>query len=135
MHISLSWNGAMGRTSFWTERVYADDYGPCRPRDLNWAPNHAAARQTQCPYYPTVHAARGSSRPKAALVKYAGAALRSGLTGPAVTAVQQALHARVTGRFDTATISALRHFEAVHRVPLSHSMGQTVWRVLLRTTR
>jgi hypothetical protein len=37
VHISLSWNGAMGRTSFWAaHRVYTD-FGPCRPRDLNWA--------------------------------------------------------------------------------------------------
>lgn len=98
MHISLSWSGAMGRTSFWTKRVYADDYGPCRPRDLNW-----------------------------------GAEPRGG-TADAVPVLPDGAR-RGQGRFDTATISALRHFEAAHRVPLSHSMGQTVWRVLLRTTR
>jgi hypothetical protein len=31
VHISLSWAGAAGRTSFWTGRVAATDYGPCRP--------------------------------------------------------------------------------------------------------
>ena len=33
MHFSLSWNGAIGRTSFWSRQVFAaTDYGPCRPR-------------------------------------------------------------------------------------------------------
>ncbi len=29
IHISLSWAGALGHTSFWTGRVAAVDYGPC----------------------------------------------------------------------------------------------------------
>ena len=38
IHISLSWAGAMRRTSFWTGAVAAVDYGPCRPAEFNWAP-------------------------------------------------------------------------------------------------
>ena len=32
LHVSLSWEGAMGRTSYWTDRVADRDYGPCRAR-------------------------------------------------------------------------------------------------------
>ena len=37
VHISLSWEGAMGRTSFWSKKVAAPDFGRCRAADLNWA--------------------------------------------------------------------------------------------------
>ena len=134
MHISLSWNGAMGRTTFWTGQVHADDYGPCRAADLNWATN-TLSHSRPCPDYATVHAARGASATESALVKYSGAALRPGLTGPAVTAVQQALHVSATGTFGAVTLGALRHFEAAHRLPLTGGVSATAWRELLRTTR
>ncbi|MGH8861909.1 MAG: hypothetical protein ACRDVG_11875 [Jatrophihabitantaceae bacterium] len=38
MHISLSWNGARGLTSFWTGGVWRTDYGPCKPRGRKYAP-------------------------------------------------------------------------------------------------
>ncbi|MDQ2755156.1 MAG: hypothetical protein M3Y71_01100, partial [Actinomycetota bacterium] len=54
IHISLSWEGAMGRTSYWSGSAAAPDYGPCRVPDLTWAPPYAAARTTACPGYPPV---------------------------------------------------------------------------------
>ena len=44
VHLSLSWAGAMGRTSWWTQAVAGPDYGPCRVPDLNWAPAYTAAQ-------------------------------------------------------------------------------------------
>jgi hypothetical protein len=49
MHISLSWEGAMGRTSFWSKRVASLDYGPCRAKDLNWAAPYTAANPKRRP--------------------------------------------------------------------------------------
>ena len=56
MHISLSWNGAFGRTTFWTKHVSATDYGPCRPSDLNWAYLYEHVNHNGCRSYAAVHA-------------------------------------------------------------------------------
>lgn len=49
VHISLSWNGARGKTTFWTGRVTQTDWGPCLTKSQRkhhryahkWkAPNH-----------------------------------------------------------------------------------------------
>jgi len=39
IHISLSWNGAMKRTSWWTGQVAAVDYGPCPAVDGEMPPS------------------------------------------------------------------------------------------------
>ena len=54
VHISLSWNGATGRTSFWFKQRVATDFGPCRPRDLNWAGPRLRINWIECPRYPKV---------------------------------------------------------------------------------
>ena len=51
VHISLSWEGAMKKTSFWTKKVAAHEYGPCRARDMNWAGRYVR-RLSPCPSYP-----------------------------------------------------------------------------------
>src|SRR4051794_27362390 len=105
VHISLSWDGAMGRTSYWTKRVPRTDYGPCRPADLNWAYRYKRTNYLGCADYPLVRAARTASATKKALVKYSGAAVRRGWSGPAVSAVQQALHGAVSGSYGAAPVS------------------------------
>ena len=72
----------MGRTSWWTRSVAAQDYGPCRVPDLNWAPAYTAFRATACPSYPKVYAAAGASTLYRSLVSYSGMTLRNGSTGP-----------------------------------------------------
>lgn len=108
IHISLSWDGATGRTTFWTGHVAATDYGPCRPRDLNWAAPRRAINRTPCPRYAAVRAPKGSSATKKALVRYSGAALYAGMSGPAVDAVQAALRVSQSGTLDAATRAAVR---------------------------
>ena len=66
----------------------ATDYGPCRPRDLNWAYVYQRANHAGCPDYAQVHARKGASATKRALVKYSGAFGPPQLRGPAVSAVQ-----------------------------------------------
>jgi hypothetical protein len=48
MHISLSWNGARGRTTFWTGTVHRTDYGPCRRKGRKYAPKWTHVNPTPC---------------------------------------------------------------------------------------
>jgi hypothetical protein len=50
IHISLSWDGAMKRTSWWTGRaVTTPDVGPCRVYEGQLAPPYEGPRTTPCP--------------------------------------------------------------------------------------
>jgi hypothetical protein len=48
MHISLSWNGARGLTSFWTGNVYRTDYGPCVGKHRKYAPRWSHRNFAPC---------------------------------------------------------------------------------------
>ena len=136
MHISLTWNGAMGRTSYWTGHVAPTDYGPCRWSDLNWAHVYNGRNLTPCPSYPIVHAKKTASATKKALVIYSGAGVRRGWSGPAVSAVQRALHVPVTGAYDDATVTAVKRFQRHHPwLLVTGAMTQRTWRALLAATR
>jgi hypothetical protein len=132
MHISLSWEGSQGRTSFWSKKVAAVDYGPCRAADLNWAKPYRAARSTRCPSYPAVKAPAGSSALMKSLVKYSGMDLRKGATGPAVSAVQQAVGAPVTGRFDAKTVAVMEAWKRSRDLGTKAAVTLVTWRALLK---
>lgn len=117
MHISLSWNGAPARTTFWTPGAFATDFGPCRPCDLNWAATRTRSNGSRCAGYATVVAARTASATKVQLVEYSGAGLHVGSAGPAVMAVQRALRVSQTGYYGSVTRSAV----------LAFSAGTTFW--------
>jgi len=131
IHISLSWAGAMGRTSFWTKRVAVAEYGPCRAADLNWAAPYRTPNLQRCPAYPKVRPPAGASAVLVALTTYSGAELRSGATGPAVTAVQRAL-AVPTGPFDARTRTAVTGFQRGHALAGTGVVDAGTWRALLR---
>jgi hypothetical protein len=135
VHISLSWNGAMGRSSYWTKRVAPTDYGPCRPRDLNWAYRYTRVNLLGCAEFPLVKAARTASATKKGLITYSGAPVRRGWTGPAVTAVQRGLHVSATGTYDAATVSAVRTFQGRRHLTATGAMNTPTWRALLAAVR
>ena len=136
MHISLSWNGAFGRTTFWTKHVTATNYGPCRPKDLNWAYRYTHANYAGCASHPKVHAAKGSSATKKALVRWSGAAVHRNSRGPAVSAVQTAFHLRASGTYGSGTSNTVRAFQRRHRgCPQTGAMNPQTWRALLRAVR
>jgi hypothetical protein len=135
MHISLSWNGAMGRTSYWTKVVTPTDFGPCRPRDLNWAYLYLVPNLLGCPDYARVTAPASASDTKRALIKYSGAAVRHGWTGPAVSAVQRALHVTASGTYDWQTVAAVRTFQSKHHCTVTGAMNNPTWRALLAAVR
>jgi hypothetical protein len=136
VHISLTWDGAMGRTSYWTKRVPATDYGPCRPADLNWAGVYSGRNPVGCPDFPQVRANKTASATKKALVTYSGAAVRAGWSGPAVSAVQRRLGVAQTGVFDSATVAAVKRFQGRHpTLEITGRMTPDTWRVMLAVTR
>ena len=135
MHISLGWNGAMGRTTFWTGAVAATDFGPCRAADLNWATPRRRANPQPCPYYRSVPVPAHASATKAALVHYSGSRLLRGSRGPAVSAVQRALHVSASGTFGTATRTAVRAFQQRHHLAGTGVVNVPTWRALLRAVR
>jgi peptidoglycan hydrolase-like protein with peptidoglycan-binding domain len=132
IHISLSWEGAMARTSFWTRKVAARDYGPCRPRDLNWAAPYTAPNGTRCTTYGRVSAPAGASALLKSLTAYSGQVLRSGSSGGAVKAVQQAVRVPVDGHYGASTVKAVAAWQRAHGVTGSGIVRADTWRALLR---
>jgi hypothetical protein len=133
MHLSLSWNGAKGRTSFWSKRAFsATDYGPCRTSEFNWSANYASFNSQRCPSYAKVAAPAGSSTVMQSLVSFAGASIYRGMGGKPVTAVQQALRVPVTGRYDSTTVAAVLRFKAAHGMSATSPIGYGTWRMLLK---
>jgi peptidoglycan hydrolase-like protein with peptidoglycan-binding domain len=133
VHISLTWNGTTGRTSFWAKRTFATDYGPCRARDLNWAGRYTGYNPRVCPKYPAVAAPARSSAAVHNLVRYSGILLYKGSTGPAVSAVQAMLRVPVTGQYLSATQSAVAALQKRHGLTPSGATNGNTWRWLLRT--
>jgi len=131
VHLSLSWAGALGRTSFWTGQVGAVDYGPCRSADLNWAPVHGARTAQPCPAYPAVAARAGVSPLLASIVRFSGATVGPGSHGPVVTAVQKAVGVDADGAFGPLTGVAVQAFRSARHLPAGTTVDAAVWRALL----
>jgi hypothetical protein len=132
IHFSLSWAGAMKRTSYWTGQVAATEYGPCRARDLNWALPYGKPRTIPCPRYPRVTPPKGASTTLKALTTYSGMRLRPGAGGPAVTAVQKALKVSATGYYGTLTKAAVQKFQTKQGLNPSGNVNTVTWRALLK---
>jgi peptidoglycan hydrolase-like protein with peptidoglycan-binding domain len=131
IHLSLSWAGAMRRTSFWTRKVAATDYGPCRPADLNWSPPYSGPRGTECPRYPAVSAPSGASSILSGLVRHGGATVSSGSSGPVVRTVQQALGLSTDGGFGPLTAATVTTFQRARGLPPTARMDAATWRALI----
>lgn len=134
IHFSLSWEGAMKKTSFWSGKVAAKEYGPCRAADMNWA-GWYSVRYTPCPRYPAVTAPAGSSAVMKNLVRFSGILLVSGATGPAVAAVQSALKVSpANGVFGPQTRAAVIAFKKAQRggVAPNSAVGEGTWRALMK---
>ncbi|MEJ2578321.1 MAG: peptidoglycan-binding protein [Kineosporiaceae bacterium] len=133
IHLSFSWAGARGRTSFWTRSVAGNDYGPCRPRDLNWAASTTRVNSRACPSYPAVQAPAGSSTTAQRLARYSGAELRRGSSGTIVATVQSALGATADGSFGPLTAEAVSRFRTGHGLRAGSTVDAATWRALLAT--
>ena len=131
VHLSLSWAGAMKRTSFWSGKVAAAEFGPCRTADLNWAAPTSKANYTRCPALPGVQPAVDASTLGKTLVGYSGMYLFPGSRGPAVKAVQQAIGAGADGAFGPGTRAALVTWQQRVKVPATGVVDAATWRALI----
>ncbi|MGZ6903089.1 peptidoglycan-binding domain-containing protein [Oryzihumus sp.] len=131
VHISLSWEGAQGRTSFWSKQQAAPDYGPCRQPDMNWAAPYTEVNPTRCPTYPRVVPPAHASPLEKVLTAYSGMRLHRGATGPAVTAVQQAVGLTGGGTFGPKTAGAVKGWQRAHHLTASGVVNIPTWRTLL----
>jgi hypothetical protein len=132
MHLSLSWEGAMGQTSFWTGAVASPDYGPCRPKDLNWAAPYKRANPIPCVRYAVVQPPLGASANLRTLTTYSGIVLRTHATGTAVRAVQKAVGTTVDGTYGAATVAAVKSWQTAHHLDPSGGVYAGTWRSLLK---
>lgn len=127
IHISLSWEGAMGRTSYWTHSVAATDYGPCRTPDLTWAPPYTTARTTPCPSVGAVPIPAGASALTRRLIAASGAVLRPGSVGDPVAAVNEMLG--LSGStWSSATTARLQAFQSARHLAATGIMDIPTWR-------
>lgn len=122
VHVSFSWNGARGNTSFWTGAVGSVDHGPCAQFKGSYAAPTSAPRATPC------------GTPTAALVKTSWPNRQYGTTGTAVGRAQTLLRVPATGRFDTATRLAVTGYQRAHELPTTGAMDQPTWASLDRTS-
>lgn len=132
VHISLSWAGAMQRSSYWSKAVAAPEYGPCRTWLTNWASPRASANHTRCQVPPTVTALPSTTALGKQLVAISGTYLRTGSTGPAVTAVQSAIGTSATGSFSSTTAAALVAWQKRNGVAATGVTDAATWRALIR---
>ncbi len=119
IHISLSWNGAMKRTSWWTGKAAKPDYGPCPTIAGELAPKYSRPRTTPCPAPTPVSSLRGTPL------------LHRGSTGPYVKQVQKRLSVTpVSGYFGPLTEAALRKFQKSRGLPVTGKTDVRTWAAL-----
>ncbi|MFM6848297.1 MAG: peptidoglycan-binding domain-containing protein [Terrabacter sp.] len=131
IHISLSWEGALGRTSFWSRQVAPVDWGPCRLSDLNWSIGWSAANPDRCPSYPVVTAPAGASALLKEMVPRSGMVLRPGMSGTAVKTLQKVIGVSPTGNFLSATTIRLQAWQTAHHLPATGITWPATWRAML----
>ncbi len=82
VHVSLSWAGAMKRSSYWSKAVSSPEFGPCRTWYLNWALPSTIANLSRCAAPAKVVAKPGATALGKQLVGYSGMYLTQGRTDP-----------------------------------------------------
>ncbi len=116
IHISLAWTGAMKRTSWWTGRAAAVDYGPCREVEGTPAPVYSGPRTTPCPAPVSVSSLTGTPL------------LQQGDATPYVIQLQRLLSVTpVSGFFGPITDAALRAFQTAHGLAASGTATPATW--------
>jgi Putative peptidoglycan binding domain len=116
IHISLSWAGARGRTSFWTGRVSPVDYGPCAVFRGQMARLSDGPNPQPCPA--PAETVRQSSR---------GAAMYGASGNQTVRDAQRRLGIAVTGSFDSTTWAAVKAYQRAHDLPVTGVLDNPTW--------
>lgn len=122
IHISLTWDGAMKRTSWWTgSPVTRPDVGPCRVYAGQPAPLHTKARNTPCPV--SLPAPPSSAYPVYLL----------GARHGDIAVAQRALGITADGHFGAGTRSAALAYQARYRLPRTGALDKATWARLVPT--
>jgi len=116
VHFSFSWAGAWDRTSYWTGRAAADDYGPCPVTAWAPAPAYAGFNPTPC-----------APPPPLVLGRYPGSYVQVGSNGSDVAAVQRAVGVAVDGRYGPLTRAAVVAFQQVRHLEVDGQVGPVTW--------
>ena len=112
VHFSFTWNGAWKRTSWWTGKIPATDFGPCRPYSGQPAPiaDRRSPTLSSCP------------SPRGLPSGWSSTVYWYGHQGSAVSQIQRQLNefgisVPVTGNFLSQTWSAVRTFQDRNGLP------------------
>lgn len=116
LHISLSWNGATQRTSWWTGRAVPVDFGPCAAVEGVLAPAWSGPRETPCP------------APISAMSLTSSPLLQQGATGPLVVQLQRLLSVTpVSGYFGPVTEAAVTGLQRRAGLPVTGTTTEATW--------
>lgn len=115
IHLSFSWAGARGRTSFWTGRVARTDYGPCQV--LRRQPAVISRRANRQPCRAPARLSKKSYRSLALL----GSSKRS------VRVAQRMLDIRRSRTFDRRTWRAVKRYQRAHDLPVTGALDKPTW--------
>ena len=115
VHVSFSWNGARGNTSFWKGKVQPMDYGPCAVFKNQPGKIFGHANPRPCPAL--VSLPRKSSY----------STTRLGDRAASVKVAQRLLDVRQTGVFDAATRRAVLAYQKSHDAPQTGALDETTW--------
>jgi len=119
IHLSLSWNGATRRSSWWSGVAAPVDYGPCPSIEGELAPRWTAPRTTPCP----------APTPVLSLTGTPDLSLNS--TGPYVRQLQLLLKVTpVSGFFGPVTDAALRAYQTSHGLAVTGHTSPALWSTL-----
>lgn len=123
IHISLTWDGAMGRTSWWTGQARTDsDVGPCRVYAGTPAPLYSGRRTAPCPIALPVPPA--SALPLTLLGSRDKATVALGQTALGITA---------DGVFGRGTQQAILAYQRRQGLPTSGAFDKPTWNRLAPT--
>jgi peptidoglycan hydrolase-like protein with peptidoglycan-binding domain len=119
IHISLAWTGAMKRTSWWTGKAAAVDYGPCAEIEGMPAPAWKAPRSTPCPAPIDPDTLTGTPL------------LKQGDTSAYVLQLQHLLSVTPdTGYFGPITYSAVVDFQKAHGLAVTGTTTEETWKAV-----
>lgn len=115
VHVSFSWNGARGNTSFWKGKVMPVDQGPCKRFNGTYAAIKNVANTTGC-------------QTPATLVKRTDLKqMAYGNKSATIKSAQKKLGVDATGTFSSATWAAVKAYQAAHDIPVTGALDHPTW--------
>lgn len=115
IHISFSWNGTRGNTSFWTGAVQPTDYGPCIVFTGQTAVIRSTPNPKPCPAI------------TAPVRKHPNAMIQLGSKASTVVSAQAVLKVKQTKVFDADTRVAVRAYQLAHDLPITGTLDDPTW--------